>query len=85
MAEEVEPERCGFYETVTDAYYKYCPDGAQVRIKVHVGENEYEKCVGPGVTWLGSEYEIRGAWEVKVPCYGIAGVAIPEKLGALPE
>lgn len=54
---------CGFYETSSDAYYNHCTsDGSRVVIKVEVAyAADYERCVGPGVTWLGSASKIQGA------------------------
>ncbi|MBL1110007.1 hypothetical protein JK361_36520 [Streptomyces sp. 5-8] len=54
---------CGFYETGSDAYYNHCTsDGSHVVIKVEVAlAPDYERCVGPGRTWLGSADRIQGA------------------------
>ncbi|MET9450464.1 DUF6355 family natural product biosynthesis protein [Streptomyces cinerochromogenes] len=54
---------CGFYETGSDAYYNHCTsDGSRVVIKVEVAwAPDYERCVAPGRTWLGSADEIQGA------------------------
>ncbi|MET7482278.1 DUF6355 family natural product biosynthesis protein [Streptomyces sp. NPDC005538] len=56
-------EPCGFYETGSDAFYRHCTsDGSQVVIKVEVARApDYETCVGPGRTWLGSARKIQGA------------------------
>lgn len=54
---------CGFYETSTDAWYNHCTsDGSNVVIKVRVAmQADYERCVGPGKSWLGSAGKIQGA------------------------
>ncbi|MGW2714260.1 DUF6355 family natural product biosynthesis protein, partial [Streptomyces sp. NPDC001356] len=54
---------CGFYETGSDAYYNHCTsDGSHVVIKVEVAlAPDYERCVAPGRTWLGSATRIQGA------------------------
>ena len=54
---------CGFYETGSDAYYNHCTsDGSRVIVKVEVAwAPDYERCVAPGKTWLGSAGEIQGA------------------------
>ncbi|MFC4610663.1 DUF6355 family natural product biosynthesis protein [Streptomyces maoxianensis] len=60
---------CGFYETSSDAYYNHCTsDGSRVIIEVEVWGPNYERCVGPGVTWLGSAGSIGGAWYVGRTC-----------------
>ncbi|MFG2497135.1 DUF6355 family natural product biosynthesis protein [Streptomyces sp. NPDC048441] len=54
---------CGFYETGSDAFYNHCTgDGSNVVIKVEVAmAPDYESCVGPGRSWLGSASRIQGA------------------------
>ncbi|MFJ9848170.1 DUF6355 family natural product biosynthesis protein [Streptomyces sp. NPDC101150] len=53
---------CGFYETGSDAFYNHCTgDGSNVVIEVEVFGPNYERCVGPGRTWLGSAGRIQGA------------------------
>ncbi|MFJ4525547.1 DUF6355 family natural product biosynthesis protein [Streptomyces sp. NPDC088810] len=54
---------CGFYETGSDAYYNHCTsDGSHVVIKVEVAlAPDYERCVAPGRSWLGSADKIQGA------------------------
>ncbi|MEU9376326.1 DUF6355 family natural product biosynthesis protein [Streptomyces sp. NPDC048255] len=60
---------CGFYETGSDAYYNHCTgDGSRVVIEVEVWGPNYEKCVGPGTTWLGSAKKIDGAHYVHRTC-----------------
>jgi hypothetical protein len=61
---------CGFYETGSDAYYNHCTsDGSRVVIKVEVAlAPDYERCVGPGTTWLGSARTIQGAHYVGRTC-----------------
>ncbi|MGG8409352.1 DUF6355 family natural product biosynthesis protein [Streptomyces sp. 12297] len=60
---------CGFYKTHSDAYYNHCTsDGSRVVIEVEVFGPNYEKCVGPGLTWLGSASRIDGAWYVGRTC-----------------
>ncbi|MDQ0934480.1 hypothetical protein QFZ49_004420 [Streptomyces turgidiscabies] len=54
---------CGFYETGSDAYYNHCTgDGSRIIIEVEVFGPNYEKCVAPGDTWLGSASKIDGAF-----------------------
>ncbi|NUU25050.1 MAG: hypothetical protein HOV68_26635 [Streptomycetaceae bacterium] len=54
---------CGFYETGSDAFYNHCTsDNSRIVIKVEVAwAPDYETCVGPGRTWLGSAGSIQGA------------------------
>ncbi|MEU9115876.1 DUF6355 family natural product biosynthesis protein [Streptomyces sp. NPDC048483] len=53
---------CGFYETGSDAFYNHCTgDGSNVVIEVEVFGPNYDRCVGPGRTWLGSSSRIQGA------------------------
>ncbi|WP_031479836.1 DUF6355 family natural product biosynthesis protein [Streptomyces bicolor] len=61
---------CGFYETGSDAYYNHCTsDGSRVVIKVEVAlAPDYERCVPPGKTWLGSADKIQGAYYVGRTC-----------------
>lgn len=61
---------CGFYETSSDAYYNHCTsDGSRVVIKVEVAwGSDYERCVAPGKTWLGSADKIQGAHYVNRTC-----------------
>lgn len=55
---------CGFYKTHSDAWYNHCTrDGSWIVIEVDVSwAPNYEKCVAPGDTWLGSSDRISGAW-----------------------
>lgn len=61
---------CGFYETSSDAYYNHCTsDGSRVVIQVRVAlAPDYERCVGPGTTWLGAADKIQGAHYVNRTC-----------------
>ncbi|MEU8675545.1 DUF6355 family natural product biosynthesis protein [Streptomyces sp. NPDC048560] len=60
---------CGFYETGSDARYNHCTsDGSNVIIEVEVFGPNYERCVGPGDTWLGSASRIQGAFYVGRTC-----------------
>ncbi|WP_199815594.1 DUF6355 family natural product biosynthesis protein [Streptomyces griseus] len=61
---------CGFYETSSDAYYNHCTsDGSRIVIKVEVAwGSDYERCVGPGTSWLGSAAKIQGAHYVGRTC-----------------
>ncbi|QDQ15101.1 hypothetical protein FH965_34885 [Streptomyces spectabilis] len=61
---------CGFYETSSDAYYQHCTsDGSRVVIQVRVAlAPDYERCVAPGKTWLGSADKIQGAHYVGRTC-----------------
>ncbi|MFD7439011.1 DUF6355 family natural product biosynthesis protein [Streptomyces sp. NPDC059861] len=53
---------CGFYETGSDAFYNHCTsDGSNVVIEVEVFGPDYDRCVGPGRSWLGSSGSIQGA------------------------
>lgn len=54
---------CGYYETGSDAYYNHCTsDGSHVVIKVEVAWGpDFERCVGPGRSWLGAADKIQGA------------------------
>ncbi|MGW1956919.1 DUF6355 family natural product biosynthesis protein [Streptomyces sp. NPDC001920] len=61
---------CGFYETSSDAWYNHCTsDGSRVIIQVRVAlAPDYERCVAPGKTWLGSADKIQGAHYVGRTC-----------------
>ncbi|MEV6182418.1 DUF6355 family natural product biosynthesis protein [Streptomyces sp. NPDC052015] len=61
---------CGFYETGSDAFYNHCTsDGSRVVIRVEVAwAPDYERCVAPGKTWLGSADKIQGAYYVGRTC-----------------
>ncbi|AZM55177.1 hypothetical protein DMA15_23545 [Streptomyces sp. WAC 01529] len=61
---------CGFYETHSDAYYNHCTsDGSKVVIHVRVAlAPDYERCVAPGRTWLGSASKIQGAHYIGRTC-----------------
>ncbi|MFG2142175.1 DUF6355 family natural product biosynthesis protein [Streptomyces sp. NPDC048650] len=61
---------CGFYKTGSDAFYNHCTsDGSRVVIKVRVARQaDYERCVGPGRSWLGSAGKIQGAHYVGRTC-----------------
>jgi hypothetical protein len=61
---------CGFYETSSDAFYHHCTgDGSRVVIKVEINFGpDYERCVGPGETWLGSAGRVDGAHYVGRTC-----------------
>ncbi|WP_455357501.1 DUF6355 family natural product biosynthesis protein [Streptomyces sp. SYSU K217416] len=60
---------CGYYATSSDSYYNHCTsDGSRVVIEVEVWGPNYERCVAPGVTWLGSADKIDGAWYVGRTC-----------------
>jgi hypothetical protein len=61
---------CGFYETHSDAFYNHCTgDGSRVVIKVRVAmAPDYERCVAPGKTWLGSADKIQGAHYIGRTC-----------------
>jgi hypothetical protein len=63
-------DSCGFYENSSDAYYNHCTsDGSHVVIKVQVAlAPDYERCVGPGKTWLGPASKIQGAYYVGRTC-----------------
>ncbi|MFJ8108202.1 DUF6355 family natural product biosynthesis protein [Streptomyces sp. NPDC096132] len=66
----VAADPCGFYETSSDAYYNHCTsDGSRVVIKVEVAwAPDYERCVGPGTSWLGSASKIDGAYYTGRTC-----------------
>lgn len=61
---------CGFYETSSDAFYNHCTsDGSRVVVHVRVAyASDYERCVAPGNTWLGSADKIQGAHYVGRTC-----------------
>ncbi|WP_173317868.1 DUF6355 family natural product biosynthesis protein [Streptomyces fulvorobeus] len=61
---------CGYYEGSTDAFYNHCTsDGSKIVIHVRVAlEPDYERCVGPGNTWLGPASKIQGAHYVGRTC-----------------
>ncbi|GGO45101.1 MULTISPECIES: DUF6355 family natural product biosynthesis protein [Streptomyces] len=60
---------CGFYETSADAFYNHCASDTRVVIHVRVAlAPDYERCVGPGKTWLGSASKIQGAHYVGRTC-----------------
>ncbi|WAZ19867.1 DUF6355 family natural product biosynthesis protein [Streptomyces cinnabarinus] len=61
---------CGFFETGSDAFYNHCTsDGSSIVIKVEVSlAPDYERCVGPGKSWLGSASKIQGAYYTGRTC-----------------
>lgn len=60
---------CGFYETHSDAYYNHCTsDGSHIVIEIDDWGPNSERCVGPGVTWIGSASGIDGAWYTGRTC-----------------
>lgn len=60
---------CGYYATSSDSYYNHCTnDGSRIVIEVEVSGWNYEQCVGPGVTWLGSRSKVSDAWYVGRTC-----------------
>ncbi|MEU0372881.1 DUF6355 family natural product biosynthesis protein [Streptomyces sp. NPDC006283] len=60
---------CGFYKTASDAHYNHCTgDGSRIVIEIEVFGPNYEWCVGPGETWLGSASKIQGARYVGRTC-----------------
>ncbi|MFD3485397.1 DUF6355 family natural product biosynthesis protein [Streptomyces sp. NPDC058665] len=60
---------CGYYASSSDSYYNHCTnDGSRVVIEVEVSGWNYEQCVGPGVTWLGSTSKVSDAWYVGRTC-----------------
>ncbi|MEU2026699.1 DUF6355 family natural product biosynthesis protein [Streptomyces sp. NPDC016469] len=60
---------CGFYETSSDAYYNHCTsDGSHIVIEVDDWGPNSERCVAPGVTWLGSSSDIDDAWYTGRTC-----------------
>ncbi|MFJ6695263.1 DUF6355 family natural product biosynthesis protein [Streptomyces sp. NPDC091272] len=61
---------CGFYKTGSDAFYHHCTsDGSRVVIKVEANlAPDYERCVYPGETWLGSAKKISGAYYTGRTC-----------------
>ncbi|WP_092604071.1 DUF6355 family natural product biosynthesis protein [Actinopolyspora xinjiangensis] len=66
-----EPARtpCGYFETEHDAKYNHCADNTHVVINVDtIWARDYTKCVGPGVTYLGSTDDIRFASYVGRTC-----------------
>ncbi|MBE8478277.1 DUF6355 family natural product biosynthesis protein [Streptomyces justiciae] len=60
---------CGFYETGSDAYYNHCTsDGSRIVIEIDDWGPNSERCVGPGVTWIGAASGIDGAWYAGRTC-----------------
>ncbi|BET52647.1 MULTISPECIES: DUF6355 family natural product biosynthesis protein [Streptomyces] len=60
---------CGFYETASDAYYNHCTsDGSHIVIEIDDWGPNSERCVVPGVTWIGSSSDIDGAWYTGRTC-----------------
>ncbi|MFE6834885.1 DUF6355 family natural product biosynthesis protein [Streptomyces sp. NPDC057705] len=53
---------CGYFATGSDSFYNHCTnDGSHVIIEVEVFGPNYEKCVGPGKTWLGTRSKVSNA------------------------
>ncbi|TDC77558.1 DUF6355 family natural product biosynthesis protein [Streptomyces hainanensis] len=64
-------QACGYWQTSADAYYTHCDNGSGSRVIINVDTvwaSDYEKCVGPGDTHLGSTSDVRGAWYVGRTC-----------------
>ena len=60
---------CGYYATSSDSYYNHCTnDGSRIVIEVEVSGWNDERCVGPGITWLGSKSKVSDAWYVGRTC-----------------
>ncbi|MFH8443198.1 DUF6355 family natural product biosynthesis protein [Streptomyces sp. NPDC018026] len=60
---------CGFYETASGAYYNHCTsDGSHIVIEIDDWGPNSERCVVPGVTWIGSSSDIDGAWYTGRTC-----------------
>jgi Family of unknown function (DUF6355) len=64
---------CGFYERDGQAFYGHCdqPPPTWVIINVDVFDwvgDDYTMCVPPGVTHLGSAFEVVGAWYIGRIC-----------------
>ncbi|MFB9904223.1 DUF6355 family natural product biosynthesis protein [Allokutzneria oryzae] len=58
-----EAAKCGYFTKNIGAYYDHCTsDGSSVVIVVQKKSSDEERCVKPGVTYLGSIYQIRGAY-----------------------
>ncbi len=56
-------EECGYYTRSTSAFYNHCaPDGTHVVIVVRRTRGDEEQCVGPGSTYLGTIFDVTGAW-----------------------
>ncbi|WP_369217927.1 DUF6355 family natural product biosynthesis protein [Streptomyces flavofungini] len=54
---------CGFFETASDAYYNHCTsDGSHIVIEIDDWGPNSERCVAPGVTWIGAAGDVDGAW-----------------------
>lgn len=63
---------CGWYtDWMAGAWYNHCGTG---HVVIHVdivnlgGVPDYEKCVGPGDTYLGGWPNVQGAWYVGRTC-----------------
>jgi hypothetical protein len=64
-------DACGYWQSSADSYYNHCDNGSGSRVIINVDTvfaRDYEKCVGPGNTHLGSTSDIRGAWYVGRTC-----------------
>ncbi|WP_412566555.1 DUF6355 family natural product biosynthesis protein [Streptomyces chartreusis] len=64
---------CGWYTDWTaTAWYNHCGTGKVViyvdLLSVGGSSEGYERCVGPGDTWLGSWPGVQGAWYVGRTC-----------------
>ncbi|MFD9369456.1 DUF6355 family natural product biosynthesis protein [Streptomyces sp. NPDC060020] len=60
---------CGYFATGSDSFYNHCTnDGSRVIIEVEVFGPNYEKCVAPGKTWLGSRSKVSNAHYVGRTC-----------------
>jgi hypothetical protein len=61
---------CGWDPSAYDAYYNHCSSSSYIVIRVerHWGLPGFDRCVGPGRTYLGSTSEIRYAWYKGVLC-----------------
>lgn len=61
---------CGWDPELEGAYYNHCDSDVHVIIRVerHHGLSGYDKCVGPGRTYLGRNSMIRYAWYKGVLC-----------------
>jgi hypothetical protein len=68
----VEQLRCGYYESDGTAYYGHCDEPPRTDVIIHVDTiyDDYDLCVRPGLTVLGSALETNNAWYTgQPPCW----------------
>jgi hypothetical protein len=70
-ASSPEQLRCGYYESGGAAYYGHCDEPPRTDVIIHVDtiNDDYDLCVMPGLTVLGSALATNNAWYTGQLCW----------------